>query len=91
MTHVNGGGDRRDDAEWRVEVDASTCIGSGMCESLAPAAFRLAGARSRPTRDRTRPDRDVLDAAEACPVEAILVRGAATGEILAPDIERRRR
>jgi ferredoxin len=73
-----------DDDTWRVDVDSSVCIGSGMCADIAPACFRLVNYRSRPVRDRTGPDERVLDASENCPVEAILVRDERTGAVLAP-------
>jgi ferredoxin len=73
-----------EDETWRVDVDSSVCIGSGMCANIAPARFRLVNYRSRPVRDRTRPDELVLEASENCPVEAILVRDERTGAVLAP-------
>ncbi|MFE2179019.1 ferredoxin [Streptomyces sp. NPDC059455] len=69
---------------WRVEVDSSSCIGSGMCESVAPAYFRLVDGRSQPMRTRVEQDDPVLEASENCPVEAILVHDERTGAVLAP-------
>ena len=72
------------DRPWQVAVDRSVCIGSGMCVGIAPDHFQLAGRRSSPVAARTGPQEAVLDAGENCPVEAILVRDARTGEVLAP-------
>ncbi|QIS08713.1 MULTISPECIES: ferredoxin [Nocardia] len=68
--------------QWRIEVDRGTCIGSGMCTGIAPDHFTLVDGRSAPISQT--PDDAVLDAAESCPVEAILVRAAESGAILAP-------
>ncbi|MFF7730037.1 ferredoxin [Streptomyces sp. NPDC008001] len=58
---------------WRVAVDRSACIGSGICAALAPESFRLEDERSRPRRDTTEPGEAVLDAADSCPAAAITV------------------
>jgi ferredoxin len=72
-------------ARWRVEVDARTCIGSGICAGTAPAHFRVVDGVSHPTRPEIEPAAEALDAAESCPVEAISVWDAGTGELLAPE------
>lgn len=75
----------RDGQRWRVEVDSSICIGSGMCVAIAPEHFRFVGSRSQPVCELVEPDDDaVLDASESCPVEAIRVRDEGTGRVLAP-------
>jgi ferredoxin len=68
---------------WRVAVDPARCIGSGICAGTAPGHFRLENGRSRPINEVVEPDPAVVDAAETCPTEAIVVRGPA-GEVLAP-------
>ncbi|GAA1282535.1 ferredoxin [Saccharothrix xinjiangensis] len=70
-------------AHWTVEVDRSTCLGTGMCTSIAPGHFRLEGGTSVPVNPSVEPDDSVVDAAESCPMEAILVRDA-DGTVLAP-------
>ncbi|MEU5213886.1 ferredoxin [Streptomyces sp. NPDC020742] len=73
---------------WRVEVDRSVCIGSGMCVGVAPDGFRLDTARqSHPVAAESEADEDVLAAAEGCPVEAILVTLAGSGEAVFPPEE----
>ena len=70
---------------WRVEVDATSCFGSGSCTGIAAGHFTLDGLVSRPTNELIDPDERVLDAAELCPATAIRVHDAATGDRLAPD------
>ncbi|MDU0293405.1 ferredoxin [Saccharothrix longispora] len=68
---------------WTVGVDRDTCIGTGMCTSTAPARFRLVDGLASPVDESVEPDDAVLDAADSCPMEAILVRDSA-GSVLAP-------
>ena len=57
----------------RVWVDHQTCVGNAMCESIAPAVFRLNENRQS----------EVVHP-ENCPVSAIFVEDAETGERLFP-------
>ncbi|GAA4017538.1 hypothetical protein GCM10022247_46080 [Allokutzneria multivorans] len=68
---------------WLVTVDQN-CIGSGMCAGAAPDHFELMDGYARAIKDEVDPDEAVIDAAESCPVEAILVKHAASGEVVAP-------
>ncbi|RKT53115.1 ferredoxin [Saccharothrix australiensis] len=68
---------------WSVEVDSAACIGSGMCAGMAPDHFRLEGSTATPVSRLVEPDDVVVDAAESCPMEAILVRDS-DGSKLAP-------
>jgi ferredoxin len=72
------------DSQWRLEVDRHLCISSGMCVGIAPDHFELEGDGSHPVADVVDRDESVIDAAESCPVEAIKVLGAASGELVAP-------
>ncbi|NEB79605.1 ferredoxin [Streptomyces sp. SID14478] len=73
---------------WHVEVDRSVCIGSGMCVNTAPAGFRLDTARqSHPTAAETDANEEVLEAAEGCPVEAIMITLSGGGESVFPPDE----
>ncbi|MCM0675546.1 ferredoxin [Micromonospora phytophila] len=58
---------------WRVHVDPTRCIGSGICAGIAPGHFVLVGGLSRPVAERVAPDDALLDAAESCPMEAVVV------------------
>ncbi len=69
---------------WAIEVDQDTCIGSGMCNAIAPEHFLLEGATSVALKPTTDAAEDVREAAESCPVEAITVRDTETGELVAP-------
>ena len=69
----------------RIRVDHATCVGNAMCEAIAPKVFRLNDTRQSEAVD---PDGDtvekILEAAESCPVSAIFVEDAETGEQLFP-------
>ncbi|MCQ4046408.1 ferredoxin [Streptantibioticus rubrisoli] len=73
---------------WQVAVDRSVCVGSGLCVGTAPAAFTLDSARqSHPVASEADADAAVLAAAEGCPVEAITIRLAGSGEPVFPPEE----
>jgi ferredoxin len=64
-----------------VAVDRGLCIGSGICVGTAPDRFALDDEqRSHPVAEQTDFDAAIVDAAASCPVEAISVRDADTGE-----------
>ncbi len=69
----------------RVWVDHHVCVGNAMCETIAPKVFVLNANRQSEAVD---PEGDtvekILDAAENCPVSAIIVEDADTGERLFP-------
>lgn len=70
---------------WRVEVDRSICIGSGMCVACAPDDFSLGtGLQAAPRAEEMDASEKVMEAAESCPVEAISVVDAGTGATLFP-------
>ena len=69
---------------WRVTVN-DDCIASGSCLGIAPKRFALRDdRRSHPTSPEIEQDDAVLDAAASCPVEAISVHDADTGEPVDP-------
>jgi len=66
---------------YRIEVDADLCAGSGICAVAAPTYFEMGeGHVARPLRPVTEASDEVLEAAENCPVDAIAVFDADTGE-----------
>lgn len=70
---------------WHVAVDRGLCIGSGLCVATAPDDFALDSARqSRPVHPDVDASESVLAAAEGCPVEAIAILEAGTGEPVFP-------
>ncbi|GAA2581729.1 ferredoxin [Streptomyces violaceus] len=73
---------------WHVEVDRSLCIGSAQCVHHAPDDFRLDPARqSHPVAPDTDANERVLEAAESCPVEAIVITLGGGGEAVFPPEE----
>lgn len=73
------------DRKLRVWVEHTTCVGNAMCESIATRSFRLNDNRQseaiEPLGDS---EEAILEAAENCPVSAIFVEDAETGERLFP-------
>ena len=69
----------------RVWVDPQICVGNAMCETIATHTFRLNDNRQS---EAVNPEGDtvekILEAAENCPVSAIFVEDAETGERLFP-------
>ena len=69
----------------KITVDLNTCVGNAMCETFATNTFALNDDRQSSV---VNPDGDaeelVLEAAENCPVSAITVADAETGEQLFP-------
>ncbi|MEV8034013.1 ferredoxin [Streptomyces sp. NPDC086182] len=73
---------------WQVEVDRSVCIGSAQCVHHAPEAFRLdAAMQSHPVEPETDANEKILEAAEGCPVEAVMISLLGSGEPVFPPEE----
>ena len=69
----------------KVWVDHQACVGNAMCESFAPNVFRLNDDRQSEVADPAGDsEAKILEAAENCPVSAIYVEDAETGERLFP-------
>jgi ferredoxin len=69
----------------RVWVDHRRCVGNGTCLTIAPAVFAHDASRQSVVVDPAGdPPEAVLEAAETCPVSAIRVEDAETGERLFP-------
>ena len=69
----------------RVRVDHLLCVGNAMCETFAPNVFRLNDDRqSEAINPEGDPRAQILEAAESCPMSAIIVEDADTGEQLFP-------
>ena len=68
-----------------VRIDHATCVGNAMCEAIAPKVFRLNENRQSEAVDPAGDTVEkILEAAENCPVSAIFVEDAETGEQLFP-------
>ena len=66
---------------YRIEIDRSLCVGYGGCLSEAPGVFELEnGLAYAPA---TSGDPAVLEAAELCPMAAIVVREVVEDELAA--------
>ncbi|CAI8010393.1 Ferredoxin [Geodia barretti] len=69
----------------KITVDYNVCVGNAMCETFAPNTFGLNDDRQSYVKDAAGdPEDTILLAAENCPVTAITVEDAETGEILFP-------
>jgi ferredoxin len=69
----------------RIWVDHDVCVGNAMCETIAPKVFRLDDNRQSVVVDPAADSVEkIIEAAENCPVSAIFVEDAETGEKLFP-------
>lgn len=72
-------------APLEARVDRTRCVGTGACAATAPADLTLGPDGRARLRTPAPADLDQLtEAAELCPVEAITIHLAATGEQIAP-------
>jgi ferredoxin len=72
-------------ARLHITVDHNVCVGNAMCEQFAPNVFQLNEERqSEAVNPEGNSLEEVLEAAENCPVSAITVKNAETGEVLFP-------
>ncbi|QNP72989.1 ferredoxin [Streptomyces roseirectus] len=70
---------------WRLDVDRSLCIGSAQCVHRTQGFFQLdEGRQARPSEAETDASEIILEAAENCPVEAIYISLAESGEVVFP-------
>ncbi len=85
MSSGHPGGDAPVQRRLRVFVDHNKCAGSTMCVQVTPGVFRL---NDRRLAEVTNADGDtparIREAAEQCPVSAIVIEDAQTGERLFP-------
>lgn len=69
----------------RIRVDHTRCVGSTMCVLTSPSVFALdEGGQSIVVDPEGDTEDGVLDAAEQCPMSAIVVEDAETGRTLFP-------
>ena len=69
----------------KITVDHDVCVGNQMCETFAPKVFVINDNRQSEVADATADSEEhILEAAENCPVSAITVEDADTGERLFP-------
>ena len=65
----------------KVQIDRDACLAYGDCAELAPEAFEVDDTAHLVGNA---PLRQMIDAARACPTEAITLVDADTGEQIAP-------
>ena len=66
--------EERQVGDLRIEIDRALCVGFGDCVTAAPEAFVLDGQDLATFADPDLVSRDrLLDACDACPVDAIIV------------------
>jgi ferredoxin len=65
----------------KVQIDRDACLAYGDCAELAPEAFEVGDTAHLVG---SAPLRQMIDAARACPTEAITLLDADTGEQVAP-------
>ncbi len=69
----------------KITVDHDVCVGNQMCETFAPKVFVMNDDRQSEVADTTADtEENIMEAAENCPVSAIIVEDADTGERLFP-------
>lgn len=72
--------------ELKVDVDQELCIGCGTCVALAGEIFDLNDDGKSIIKDQEAGTDDLkMEAAEACPVEAIIVTNSQSGEQVWPE------
>ena len=73
-------------AKYKIEVDRDLCVGDGICCNEAPGVFELDDETIAIvlSADGNTSD-EILAAAQACPVDAITLRDAETGEKVWPE------
>lgn len=68
-----------------INVDHNVCVGNNMCVSIATKTFSLTDERQSQVENSEGDTEElILEAAENCPVSAITVMDAETGEQLFP-------
>lgn len=70
--------------KYRVVVDHSICAGTSNCVETAPDAFALNDRGLAVVLTGCTDDEAILRGAQSCPVEAITVYDATTGERIHP-------
>ncbi|WP_405814021.1 ferredoxin [Streptomyces sp. NBC_01390] len=73
------------DGRWTVTVDKRVCVRTGLCAAAAPEEFELDEGGQGRARSQTLPGSElVLEVAESCPIEAIGITDADSGERVFP-------
>jgi ferredoxin len=85
MSDVAPGPVRSERSNITIEVDRELCYGFGDCVDSAPGVFELDDEDKSVVVDPDAQDKDsIVLAAQDCPVDAIFIRDAETGEQIYP-------
>ena len=57
----------------KITIDASTCVGCGLCEQLCPEIFKLGSDGIAQVKGSECSQHNLSEIAQQCPVEAIKV------------------
>lgn len=72
-------------ARFRITVDHDVCVGNAMCRAIAPGAFvETTDGQSEVGDPAAASAAAILEAAVTCPVGAIFLEDAETGEPIEP-------
>jgi ferredoxin len=72
-------------AKYTIKIDRELCIGDGACCGEAPNTFEMDGDNIATVKDPAgHTDEEILQAAQVCPVDAIILTDAKTGEKVWP-------
>jgi ferredoxin len=72
-------------AKYKIEIDRDLCIGDGACVGEAPNALEMDDENIAVVKDAgAHTDEEILQAAQVCPVDAIILTDTETGEKVWP-------
>lgn len=74
-----------DDLKLKIVVDEDECIGDSLCCSEAPGTFEMEDDVAKVCSPITDDRETIIEAAKACPVDAITIVDQETGEQLVPE------
>jgi ferredoxin len=73
-------------AKYKIEIDRDACVGDGLCVDEAPNTFEMDDEDIAVVIDPEGDDPDaILEAAQSCPSDAIILYDAETGEKVWPE------
>ncbi|MBK9128957.1 MAG: ferredoxin [Phycisphaerales bacterium] len=72
-------------SKYKIEIDRNLCIGDGACVGEAPNTFEMDADNIAIVKDvGGHTDEEILQAAQVCPVDAIILTDANSGEKVWP-------